>query len=127
MNILNIEHVSKIYGDKTIFDDISFGIQQGDKIGIIGINGTGKTAFLKIMAGIEEPDEGQVIRQNGLRISFLPQHPVFPEGATVLSYVAGEKKGEDWIPETEAKMVLNKLGIQNHEEEISHLSGGQKK
>ena len=127
MNILNIEHVSKIYGDKTIFDDVSFGIQQGDKIGIIGINGTGKTTFLKIMAGIEEPDEGQVIRQNGLRISFLPQHPVFPEGATVLSYVAGEKKGEDWIPETEAKMVLNKLGIQNHEEEISHLSGGQKK
>ena len=92
MNILNIEHVSKIYGDKTIFDDISFGIQQGDKIGIIGINGTGKTTFLKILAGIEEPDEGQVIRQNGLRISFLPQHPVFPEGATVLSYVAGKKK-----------------------------------
>ena len=127
MNILNIEHVSKIYGDKTIFDDISFGIQQGDKIGIIGINGTGKTAFLKIMAGIEEPDEGQVVRQNGLRISFLPQHPIFPEGATVLSYVAGEKKGEDCLQETEAKMVLNKLGIQNHEEEISHLSGGQKK
>lgn len=127
MNILNIEHVSKIYGDKTIFDDISFGIQQGDKIGVIGINGTGKTTFLRILAGLEEPDEGQVIRQNGIRISFLPQHPVFPEGASVLSYVAGEKREADWTPETDARMVLNRLGITGHQEKIAHLSGGQKK
>ncbi|HJB14747.1 MAG TPA: ABC-F family ATP-binding cassette domain-containing protein [Candidatus Blautia excrementipullorum] len=127
MNILNIEHISKIYGDKTIFDDVSLGIQQGDKIGIIGINGTGKTTFLKILAGLEEPDQGQVVCQNGLRISFLPQHPVFPEGASILSYVAGEKKGADWSPETDARMVLNRLGISGHEEEIAHLSGGQKK
>lgn len=127
MNILNIEHISKIYGDKTIFDDISFGIQQGDKIGVIGINGTGKTTFLRILAGLEEPDEGQVIRQNGIRISFLPQHPVFPEGASVLSYVAGEKREADWTPETDARMVLNRLGITGHQEKIAHLSGGQKK
>ena len=126
-NILNMEHISKIYGDKVIFDDITCGIHQGDKIGIIGINGTGKTTFLRILAGLEEPDGGQVILQNGLRLSFLPQHPEFPEGETVLSYVAGQKREEDWTPETDARMVLNRLGIADHEEKIDHLSGGQKK
>lgn len=127
MNILNMEHVGKAYGDKIIFDDISCGIQQGDKIGIIGINGTGKTTFLKILAGLEEPDDGQVISQNGLRIAFLPQHPVFPERATVLSYVTGQKTDQVWTPETDAHMILNRLRIADHEEEIEHLSGGQKK
>ena len=127
MNILNLEHISKIYGDKVIFDDISYGIHQGDKIGIIGINGTGKTTFLRILAGLEEADEGQVITQNGLRITYLPQHPQFPEGATVLSYVTQGQTDKNWNPETEAHMVLNRLGIMDHEEEISHLSGGQKK
>ena len=127
MNILNLEHISKIYGDKVIFDDISCGIHQGDKIGIIGINGTGKTTFLRILAGLEEADEGQVITQNGLRITYLPQHPQFPEGATVLSYVTQGQTDKSWNPETEAHMVLNRLGITDHEEEISHLSGGQKK
>ena len=122
-----MEHISKIYGDKVIFDDITCGIHQGDKIGIIGINGTGKTTFLRILAGLEEPDGGQVILQNGLRLSFLPQHPEFPEGETVLSYVAGQKREEDWTPETDARMVLNRLGIADHEEKIDHLSGGQKK
>lgn len=127
MNILNMEHISKTYGDKVIFDDISVGIHQGDKIGLIGINGTGKTTFLRILAGTEEPDEGQVIMQNGLRISCLSQHPEFPEGATILSYVTAGKREQDWNPETDAHMILNKLGIADHEEEISHLSGGQKK
>ena len=127
MNVLNLEHISKIYGDKVIFDDISCGIHQGDKIGIIGINGTGKTTFLRILAGLEEADDGQVIMQNGLRISFLSQHPTFPEGATILSYVTQGQREQSWNPETEAHMVLNKLGIEEHEEEIAHLSGGQKK
>lgn len=127
MNVLNMEHITKVYGDKVIFDDISVGIHQGDKIGIIGINGTGKTTFLRILAGLEEADEGQVIMQNGLRLSWLSQHPVFPEGATILSYVTAGKREEDWNPETDAHMILNKLGITDHEEEIAHLSGGQKK
>ena len=127
MNILNIEHISKIYGDKVIFDNVSYGMSQGEKIGIIGINGTGKTTLLRIVAGLEEPDEGQVIMQNGLRITYLPQHPKFPEGATVLSYVTEGNTEETWNPETDARMVLNRLGIMNHEEEIAHLSGGQKK
>lgn len=127
MNILNIEHVSKIYGDKVIFDDVSYGIHEGEKIGIIGINGTGKTTLLRIIAGLEETDEGQVIRQNGLRIAYLPQNPEFPKDATILSYVNDGVEENHWNPETEAKTVLNRLGIYNHEEEIAHLSGGQKK
>lgn len=80
MNILNIEHVSKVFGEKVVLDDVSYGVHQGDKIGIIGINGTGKSTILKIIGGLEEPDEGQVITQNGLRITYLPQMPQFPEG-----------------------------------------------
>ena len=127
MNILNIEHVSKVFGEKIIFDDVSYGIHQGDKIGIIGINGTGKTTILKIIAGLEEPDEGQVIMQNGLRITYLPQNPEFPPNATLLDYVADGKWQKDWATASEAANVLNKLGITNHEEKIEHLSGGQKK
>ncbi len=121
MNILNIEHVSKIFGEKKIFDDVSYGIHEGDKIGIIGINGTGKTTLLKIIAGLEEPDEGKVIKQNGLRITYLSQNPEFPAGATVLSYV------EEGSHSYEAESVLNKLGIFDHEAKIETLSGGQKK
>ena len=84
MNILNIEHIHKIFGDKVIFDDISCGIDQGEKIGIIGVNGTGKTTLLRVIAGEEEPDEGQVITQNGIRISWLPQTPEFPQHMTIL-------------------------------------------
>ena len=127
MNVLNLEHISKTYGEKVIFDDVSCGIHQGDKIGIIGINGTGKTTFLRILAGLEEADEGQVVTQNGLRITYLPQHPEFPEGATILSYGTQGQNEQSWNPETEAHMVLNRLGIENHEEAIAHLSGGQKK
>ena len=127
MNILNIEHVSKVFGEKVVLDDVSYGVHQGDKIGIIGINGTGKSTILKIIGGLEEPDEGQVITQNGLRITYLPQMPEFPQGASVLDYVAEGKWQKDWSTESEARNVLNKLGITNHEEKIDHLSGGQKK
>ena len=97
------------------------------KFGIIGINGTGKTTLLKIIAGLEEPDQGQVIFQKGLRVTYLPQSPKFPEHATVLSYVADGADGADWGRESEAKNALNRLGITDHHEEIDHLSGGQKK
>lgn len=127
MNILNIEHVSKIFGEKTIFDDVSFGIQEGDKIGIIGINGTGKTTLLRMIAGVEEPDEGQIVKQNGIRLAYLPQYPVFPKDATVLSYAFDGIAENDWTLKSEVKSALNKLGITNHEMKIEHLSGGQKK
>lgn len=127
MNIINMEHIHKIYGDKVIFDDISYGIHLGDKIGIIGINGTGKTTLLRMIAGEEEPDSGQIIRQNGLKITYLTQHPVFPENARVLSYVESVTEGEDWEIKKDAKDILLRLGISDFEEEISHMSGGQKK
>ncbi len=127
MNILNIEHVSKIFGEKMIFNDVSFGIQEGDKIGIIGINGTGKTTLLRMIAGVEEPDEGQIVKQNGIRLAYLPQHPTFPKGATVLSYAFDGIAENDWAMKSEVKSALNKLGITDHERKIDHLSGGQKK
>ncbi len=127
MNILNIEHVSKLYGDKWIFDDISCGIQEGEKIGIIGINGTGKTTLLRILTGVEEPDRGQVVRQNGLKIAVLTQNNDFPEEETVLSYTASAIRQEEWDADNEAKSMLNTLGLTDHAQKLSGLSGGQKK
>lgn len=121
MNILNIEHISKIFGEKVVFDDASFGIGEGEKIGIVGINGTGKTSLLKMIVGEEEPDEGQITKQNGLKIAYLSQNPIFPEKKTVLEYMV--EHGE----ESEAKKLLNKLGITDHYEMMDVLSGGQKK
>ena len=112
---------------KKIFDDISYGIHDGDKIGIIGINGTGKSTLLKIIAGEEETDEGQVITQNGLRITYLPQMPDFPKGAIVQDYVADGKWQKDWSTQSEARNILNKLGITEHDALVEQLSGGQKK
>lgn len=123
MNILNIEHISKIYGDKIIFEDASFGIHEGDKIGIIGINGTGKTTLLRMAAGIEEPDSGQIVRQNGLRIAYLPQNPEFPRDATVSSYALGKSAETDWMVESN----LTKLGIVQYDTPLAQLSGGQRR
>lgn len=123
MNIINIEHISKIYGEKTIFDDASFGIQEGDKIGIVGINGAGKSTLLKMIAEKENPDSGQIIRQNGLKIAYVPQNPVFPEDADIRSYAFDRGDGEDWKVES----CLTELGIREYDIPISHLSGGQKR
>ncbi|MEE1444946.1 MAG: ABC-F family ATP-binding cassette domain-containing protein [Blautia sp.] len=123
MNIINIEHISKIYGDKTIFQDASFGVHQGDKIGIIGINGTGKSTLLKMVAQVEEPDEGQIIRQNSLKIAYLPQNPEFPEHATVHSYAMDGNSDTDWMVQSN----LNQLGIVEDDTLLEHLSGGQRR
>ena len=123
MNIINIEHISKIYGEKTIFDDASFGVQEGDRIGIVGINGTGKSTLLRMIAGESTPDSGQIIRQNGLRIAYVPQNPVFPEDADICSFAFDRGDGEDWQVES----CLTELGIREYDMPISHLSGGQKR
>ena len=127
MNIINIEHISKIFGDKVIFQDASCGIQEGDKIGIIGINGTGKTTFLNILAGKEEADEGSVVRQNGIRLAYLTQHPEYAKEDTVLSFACKDTDESDWQAMSEVKSILNRLGFTDYEEKMEHLSGGQKK
>lgn len=121
MNIMNIEHISKIFGEKTIFDDASIGIQEGDKIGIVGINGTGKSTLLRMIAGDEVPDSGNIIRQNQLKLAWLPQEPKFPEGATILSYAGDDETG--W----KVQSNLSQLGIMDYSTPIEQLSGGQKR
>ena len=123
MNIINIEHIDKIFGDKVIFHDASLGIQQGDKIGIIGINGTGKSTLLKIIAGEEEPDTGEVIYQNGLKTLYLPQNPEFPREGTLASYALKGDPQTDWQVES----YLNILGITDLAVPFDTLSGGQKR
>ena len=127
MNIINIEHISKIFGDKVIFQDASCGIQEGDKIGIIGINGTGKTTFLNILAGKEETDEGSVVRQKGIRLAYLTQHPEYAKEDTVLSFACKDTNESDWQAMSEVKSILNRLGFTDYEDKMEHLSGGQKK
>lgn len=121
MNILNIEHISKIYGEKVIFEDASFGVQEGDKVGIIGINGTGKSTLLKMLAGEEVPETGKIIMQNNVRLAYLPQNPQFPENATILSYI------QDCEAEWKVQSNLTQLGITEYEKQIAVLSGGQRR
>ena len=87
MNILTVEKLHKSFGNKILFDEITFGINEGDKIGIIGVNGTGKSTLLKIIAGVEKGDSGQVVTMNGLKIAYLPQTPTFYHKGTVLQQV----------------------------------------
>ena len=121
MNIINLEQVSKLFGDKQVFEGISLGIQQGDRVGVIGINGTGKSTLLKMIAGEEEPDTGSVVRQNNLKLAYLPQNPVFPQGATLASW--GGEGEELW----KVQSNLTRLGIAQMELPVAQLSGGQKR
>ena len=123
MNIINIEHISKIFGGKTIFEDASCGVQEGEKAGIIGLNGTGKTTLLRLVAGLETPDEGQIITQNGIRMAYLSQTPQFGEEETVSSWAFTGDPNVDW----KVQSNLNELGITDWEARIDTLSGGQKK
>ena len=129
MNLITIEHVSKSYTERMLFEDVSLGINEGDRIGIIGINGTGKSTFLKILAGLEEPDAGSVIKGKEVRIAYLPQNPVFSDDLTLLeNVVEGLVHPEEYrdIP-GEAAAMLRKLGIPETDAVPSSLSGGQRK
>ena len=124
MNILNAENISKIFGEKQLFDGVSLGVNKGDKIGIIGVNGTGKSTFLKIIAGLEEADAGQVVKGRDVTVYYLGQKYDFHEKDTVLSYVLRGKKNST---EAQAKTILTQLGITEFDRELNSLSGGQKK
>ena len=124
MNILNAEKISKTYGEKVLFDKVVLGVNKGDKIGVIGVNGTGKSTFLKIIAGIEEPDAGEIVSGRGVTVSYLAQAPQFNPGDTIVGYVI---KGKNNASEAEAKTILTKLGITDFDAAINTLSGGQRK
>ena len=124
MNILNAEKISKTYGEKVLFDKVVLGVNKGDKIGVIGVNGTGKSTFLKIIAGIEEPDAGEVVSGRGVTVSYLAQAPQFNPGDTIVGYVIKDKNNAS---EAEAKTILTKLGITDFDAAINTLSGGQRK
>ena len=128
MSVINVEHISKLYGDKLVLEDLSCSVDEGDKIGIIGINGTGKSTLLRIIAGAEEADEGKIIFSNGLTAGWLGQNPEFDEDSSILKYVCeGKKIEEDYGYESDAKAMLTVLELEQFDEKIKNLSGGQKK
>ena len=124
MNILNAEKVSKSYGEKVLFSRVTLGVNKGDKIGVIGVNGTGKSTFLKIVAGVSSPDEGQVVMGRDVTVTYLAQAPDFAKNDSILEYVL---RGKPDATEAEAKKILTKLGINDFDADINTLSGGQKK
>lgn len=132
MNIINVENITKSYTERELFHKASFYLQEGEKVGVIGINGTGKSTLLKIIAGLEQPEEGTVTRGNHIVVRYLPQNPVFDSEKTVLESVLISAKeysghGELWNLESDAKAMLTRLGIVDFEQKTGELSGGQRK
>nr|WP_300004969.1 ABC-F family ATP-binding cassette domain-containing protein [Tissierella sp.] len=159
MILLNIEEISKAYTDKILMEDISFSVHEGDKIGLIGVNGTGKTTLLKLISGLEEPDSGRIIRSRDINIEYMPQNVEFDPASTILDEVfKGSSENMQilrdyqravndpsatkeeiirlsskmdlvggWELESEAKTVLSKLGVEDFNQRIENLSGGEKR
>lgn len=132
MNLVTIEHLTKSYTERLLFNDAAFSIQEGEKVGLLGTNGTGKSTLLKILAGLEEPDGGSVVCRRNLYIRYLPQEPEFQEGDTVLESIMRDNEKEVQYSsreemQAEAKSMLNELGIKDHNAKMELLSGGQRK
>ena len=126
--LLSAEHISINFGMRQLLKDVNLYVNEGDKIGIIGINGTGKSTFLKVLAGVLEADEGAITRNPNLQICYLPQNPKMEDEATVLQQVFLHLPEEyRSVNEYEAKSMLNKLGISDFDQQIGTLSGGQRK
>ena len=126
--LLSAEHLSINFGSRQLLDDVNFYLNEGDKVGVIGINGTGKSTFLKVLSGVTEPDGGTVSRNPNVQISLLSQNPVMDEDATVLEQVFLHFPAEfRALNEYEAKAMLNRLGITDFSQKVGTLSGGQRK
>ena len=129
MNLINIENITKYYTDTPLFEDASFTVDEMEKVGVIGINGTGKTTLLRMLIGVETPDQGTVTRANNIVIRYLPQTPDFQKDATVLEAVMEGNRTHDneWSLESDAKAMLQKLGINEYGQKVGTMSGGQRK
>ena len=126
--LLSAEHLSINFGSRQLLDDVNFFLNEGDKTGIIGINGTGKSTFLKVLAGLTEADAGTISRNPNVQVSFLSQNPVMDDNATVLEQVFLHFSPEfRELNEYEAKTMLNKLGLHDFDQKVGTLSGGQRK
>ena len=126
--LLSAEHLSINFGSRQLLDDVNFYLNEGDKVGVIGINGTGKSTFLKVLSGVTEPDGGTISRNPNVQISLLSQNPVMDEDATVLEQVFLHFPAEfRELNEYEAKAMLNRLGITDFAQKVGTLSGGQRK
>ena len=128
MNLLSLEQAQKSYGEKVLLKQANFYLNEGEKVGIIGINGTGKTTLLRILAGTEVPDEGSRTVANHVVLRFLEQNPQMPADMSVLEYVLqGEKEEDRWILEPDAKTLLMTFELNDFNQPCGQLSGGQKK
>ena len=129
MNLINVENITKYYTDTPLFEDASFTVDEMEKVGVIGINGTGKTTLLRMLIGVETPDQGTVTRANNIVIRYLPQTPDFQKDATVLEAVMEGNRTHDneWSLESDAKAMLQKLGISEYGQKVGTMSGGQRK
>lgn len=130
MNILSVDNIKKTFADTPLLDGVSFYLQENEKVGVIGINGTGKSTLLKIIAGYEEADEGSITKANNIVIRYLPQHPEFKENETIMESILRQnvsKVESEWDIESNAKTMLTKLGVNDFNAVTSTLSGGQRK
>ncbi|MBQ9591779.1 MAG: ABC-F family ATP-binding cassette domain-containing protein [Paludibacteraceae bacterium] len=125
--ILQVEHLTKRFGDKSLFSDISFGVLEGQKVALVAKNGAGKTTLLSILAGEEDYQSGSVVFRRDLRVGYLRQHPVFPKGITVLDACPMPPDDDDWNHEARVRQILGKLDIHDLSQPIDQLSGGQQK
>ena len=130
MNILSVDNIKKTFADTPLLDGVSFYLQENEKVGVIGINGTGKSTLLKIIAGYEEADEGSITKANNIVIRYLPQNPEFKENETIMESILRQnisKVESEWDIESNAKTMLMKLGVNDFNAVTSTLSGGQRK
>ncbi|MEF9997606.1 MAG: ABC-F family ATP-binding cassette domain-containing protein [Lachnospiraceae bacterium] len=129
MNLLTAEKITKSYTDRILLQEVDFSIHEGEKIGVIGINGTGKSTLLRLIAQLEVPDQGTISRGTNVKVRYLPQTPEFDKGTTILEAVLKDNvdKINEWTIESEAKTIIHELRLPEYDEKVEYLSGGQKK